>query len=128
MVPRLSSERDRSARPARHVGPGSLSALEIVALGSLAAFLVLLAIPSAFTIESECVGAYGRVRITGDTYFAAAAVVGTFGWLAVAAGAIYAQIAESTRLALLLPIAWFVVFVGGFLAVAAAIGPQLCPS
>jgi hypothetical protein len=89
---------------------------------------VLLVIPSAFTIESECVGEYGRQRITGDSYFAAAAVVGTFGWLAVAAAAIYAQIAESTRLALLLPFAWFVIFVGGFLVFAAAIGPQLCPS
>jgi hypothetical protein len=89
---------------------------------------VLLLIPSAFTIESDCVGEYGLERITGDSYFAAAAVVGTFGWLAVAAAAIYAQIVESTRLALVLPFAWFVVFVGGLLVFAAAIGPQLCPS
>jgi len=46
----------------------------------------------------------------------------------VAVAAIYAQITESSRLALFLPFAWFLVFVGGFLAIAAAIGPQLCPS
>ncbi|MEX2613507.1 MAG: hypothetical protein WD380_08005 [Gaiellaceae bacterium] len=102
--------------------------LEIIVLGLLAAYVVLLLIPSAFRIESDCVGEYGRERITGDSYVAAAAVVGTFGWLAVTAGAIYAQIAESTRLSLLLPLAWFVFFVGGFLVIAAAIGPQLCPS
>jgi hypothetical protein len=105
-----------------------LGAFAILVLGSLAAWFVLFVIPTAFTIESDCLGEYGLERITGDSYFAAAAVVGTFGWLAVTAGAIYAQIAESTRLALLLPIAWFVVFVGGFLIIAAAIGPQLCPS
>ena len=105
-----------------------MSALEILVLGFVAAWLVLLVIPNAFTIESDCVSEYGRVRITGDTYIAAAAVVGTFGWLAVAAGAIYARIAESSRVALLLPAAWFVAFVGGFLVAAAAIGPQPCPS
>jgi hypothetical protein len=105
-----------------------LGAFAILVLGSLAAALVLLVIPSAFTIESNCVGESGRERITGDSYFAAAAAVGTAGWLAVAAAAIYAQIAESTRLALLLPFAWFVIFVGGFLVFAVAIGPQLCPS
>ena len=105
-----------------------MSALEILVLGFAAAWLVLLVIPTGFTIESECVSEYGRVRITGDTYMAAAAVVGTFGWLAVTAGAIFARIAESSRVALLLPPAWFVAFVGGFLVAAAAIGPLPCPS
>lgn len=122
------SSRDLRARRSRLIGSGFLGAFEILVLGSLAACIVLLVIPSALTIESDCVGEHGRERITGDSYFAAAAVVGTFGWLAVTAGAIYAQIAESARLALLLPIAWFVVFVGGFFVIAAAIGPQLCPS
>lgn len=124
----MTASRDLRAQRSRRIGAGFLGALEILVLGPLAAYLVLRVIPSAFSIESDCVGQYGVQRITGDSYFAAAAVVGTFGWLAVAGGAIYAQIAESSRLALLLPLAWFVVFVGGFLAGAAAIGPQVCPS
>ena len=123
-----TSSRQPRARRSRLIGSGLLGAFAILVLGSLAAALVLLVIPSAFTIESDCVGESGRERITGDSYFAAVAVVGTFGWLAVAAAAIYGQIAESTRFALLLPFAWFVIFVGGFLVFAAAIGPQLCPS
>jgi hypothetical protein len=112
----------------RHLGAGALSTLEILVLGLLAAYIVLLAIPEAFRIESECVGLYGHERVGGDSYFAAAAVLGTFGWLGVATGAIFAQIAESARAALLLPLVWFVVFVGGFLVAAMAMGPQLCPS
>jgi hypothetical protein len=102
--------------------------LEILVLGSLAAYLVLLAIPAAFTIESDCVGSYGLERVSGDSYFAAAVVLGTFGWVGVAMGALFAQIAESARTALLLPAVWFVVFVGGFLVAAAAMGPRPCPS
>ncbi len=120
--------RDPRAPRSRHVGAGFLSVLEIIVLGLLAAYVVLLLIPSALTIESDCVGALGRERITGDSYFAAVAVVGTFGWLAVGVVAIYAQIADWPRLALLLPLAWFVVFVSASLIVAAAISPQLCAS
>lgn len=112
----------------RSMRAGSLGALEILVLGSLAALLVLVVIPAVFAIDSGCVGTSGVQWIGGDTYFAGAGVVGTFGWLAVALAALYAQIAESPRLALLLPVAWFVLFVGGFLVVAAAIGPQPCPA
>lgn len=120
--------REPGARRSRHVGAGSLCVLEIIVLGLLAAYVVLLLIPSAFTIESDCVGEYGRERIPGDSYFAAASVFGTFGWLAVAVVTIYAQIADWPRLALLLPLAWFAVFVSSSLIVAVAMAPQLCPS
>jgi hypothetical protein len=120
--------REPGARRSRHVGAGFLSVLEIIVLGLLAAYVVLLLIPSAFTIESDCVGELGRKRITGDSYFAAAAVVGTFGWLAVGVVAIYAQIADRPRLALLVPLAWFAVFVSASLIMAVAIAPQLCPT
>lgn len=119
--------REPRVRRSRRLGAGSLSALEILVLGPLAAYLVLLVIPSAFDIESQCVGEFGAEQITGDTYFAGASVFGAFGWLAVVVGVIAAQIAESPRVAVLLPIAWFAVFVGGALVVAATIGPQLCP-
>ena len=111
----------------RHIGPGLLGATEILVLGALAAFLVLWVIPSAFSIESDCIGAFGFERTAGDAYVAASVVVGTFGWLAVAVGAIYARIVESSRLSVLLPIAWFAIFVGGFLVGAALLGPELCP-
>ena len=55
------------------------------------------------------------------------AVAGTFGWLAVALGAIVAQISERPRIALLLPFAWFAAFVLAALIAAAAVGPELCP-
>lgn len=124
----MTASADLWSQRSRPIGSGSLAALEILVLGALAAYLVLGIIPSAFSIESDCIGPSGVRRITGDTYFAAAAVVGTFGWLAVAAAAICAQISESRRLALFLPFVWFLVFVGGALAVAATIGPQVCPS
>ena len=122
------SHRDLTPLWKRLPSAGALAALEILVLGARAAYLVLAVIPSAFTIESDCVGGFGRQRITGDSYFAAAAVLGTFGWFVVLIGTIYARISESTRLATLLPLVWFVVFVGGFLVAAAAIGPQVCPS
>jgi hypothetical protein len=122
-----SWSRDERARRPRRVGAGWLSVLEVVVLGPLAAYVVLLAIPSVFEIESQCVGPYGVQRIAGDSYFAGAGVGGTLGWLAVIGGAIYAQIADSPRLVVLLPIAWFLAFVSGSFIVAAALGAQLCP-
>ena len=121
--------RRRAPRPRRslRVGAGTLSAIEILVLGLLAAYLVLLVIPSAFEIESQCVGQYGAQRVTGDSYFAGASVFGTLGWFAVALGVLFAQIAESSRLAVALPLVWFTVFVSVFLIVGAVIGPQLCP-
>lgn len=127
MADTTSRSRDEPVPRSRRVGSGWLGVLEIIVLGPLAAYLVLKAIPSVFEIESQCVGRYGRQRITGDSYFAGASVAGTFGWLAVIVGAIYAQIADSPRLAVLLPVAWFLAFVSGSLIVAAAMGAQLCP-
>lgn len=107
---------------------GPLSVLEVLVLGPLAALLVLRVIPSAFGVEWECVGEYGRERVAGDSYLAGFSVAGTLGWIAVIVGVLYAQIGESGRLAVLLPLAWFVVLVLTSLVVAASMGSQLCPS
>jgi hypothetical protein len=97
-------------------------------LGPLAAFLVVYLIPSLVGLDANCVGALGSQRLSGDTYHAGMMVLGTFGWLLVALGVLYAQIAESERLAVLLPVAWFVLLILSSLAVAAGVGPQSCPS
>jgi hypothetical protein len=55
-------------------------------------------------------------------------VFGTFGWLLVLVGALYAQITESRRLAVLLPLAWFAVFVSVAVSAALAMGSQSCPA
>jgi hypothetical protein len=107
---------------------GRLSLLEIVVLGPLAAFLVLRVIPSTFGIEWECFGEYGRERVVGDSYLAGASVAGTFGWLLVIVGVLYAQIAESRRLVVLLPLVWFLVLVLTSLGVAASMETPLCRS
>jgi len=112
----------------RHPSYGSLGLLEIFVLGPIAAFLVLRFIPSSFGVDWECVGAYGRQRVAGDTYLAGMVVVGTFGWLFVALGVLFAQIAESGRLAVLLPVAWFLLLVLSSFAISAAMGSDLCPS
>ena len=127
MADTLFTGRDPPARRLHRVGSGTISAIEILVLGLLAAYVVLLAIPSAFEIQSQCVGQYGTQHIAGDSYFAAASVSGTLGWLAVALGALFAQISESPRIAMLLPLAWFILFVSIFGIVAVAISPQLCP-
>ena len=105
-----------------------LGVLEILVLGPLAALIVLWLIPATFEIEWRCVGQAGVQRVSGDAYIAAVVVAGTFGWLLVLIGEIYAHIAESQRLALLLPIAWFAVFVAAALIAAISMGSQLCPS
>jgi hypothetical protein len=88
---------------------------------------VLWVVPSGLGIEWKCIGGSGVVRVSGDSYLAGVMVAETFGWLAVTAGAIYAQIADSRRFAVLLPVAWFVALVGGALVAALSIGSQLCP-
>lgn len=94
-------------RHLRHPSYGSLGLLEILLLGPVAAFLVVRFIPSLFGADWDCVGAYGRQRVAGDTYLAGMVVMGTFGWLLVAVGVLFAQIAESEKLAALLPLVWF---------------------
>ena len=112
----------------RRIPVGPLSVLEILVLGPLAAFLVMRLIPSLFGVEWECVSEYGRQRVAGDSYLAGFAVVGTFGWILVIVGVLVAQIWESERLAVLLPVVWFVGFVLTSLVIAAAMGSQPCPS
>lgn len=101
--------------------------LEFALLAPLAAIVVLDSIPDAFGIESSCVGPLGTVATEGDTYVQGFVVLGTLGWLGVFAGVLAAGIAERRSLALLLPVAWFVVLVLVALAAAAAIGPAPCP-
>lgn len=108
--------------------PGSLSALEFLLLGLAAAFLVMLVIPYGFGIESSCVGALGVQRTVGDTFVAGFAALGSFGWLAVFLGTIYAGIAGRRDIVLLLPLLWFLVLVVGALTVAVFVGPAPCPS
>ncbi|HLF67712.1 MAG TPA: hypothetical protein VI503_00090 [Gaiellaceae bacterium] len=109
-------------------GIGLLAGLEVFGLGALAALLVLWAIPQAFDIEWSCLSSEGLVRRMGDSYGAGVALAGTFGWLLVGVGTLFAIIAESRRTAALLPVAWFLVFVVGAILAAAAMSPQLCPS
>ena len=105
-----------------------LAAVEIFALGFLAAALVLWAIPSAFEVEWSCLSSTAAVGRSGDTYADGVALAGTLGWLLVGVAALFAIITEQRRLALLVPPVWFVAFVVGALIAAAAIGPQLCPA
>ena len=95
-------------------------------LRPLAALLVLWVIPSAFEIEWGCVTGSGVLHQAGDSYAAGFGVAGTFGWLAVGFGAIFASIAEVRWLPVVLPFAWFLALVAGSLVVAASIGPQPC--
>src|SRR5574341_1315784 len=99
----------------RHIEPGPLSFLEILVLGPLAALLTIWIVPGVVGIEWQCLGSSGIQRVGGDTYLSTIVVLGTFGWMLVTVGAVYAQIAESRRLAVVLPIAWFAVFVAGAL-------------
>jgi hypothetical protein len=107
---------------------GWLNALEILVLAPLSAILVLGVTPAAFRIEWECSLGYGVLHTVGDEYLAGFSVGGALGWLAVLAGVIFAQISELRAVALLLPLAWFVLLVVASVAVAAAIGPASCPA
>lgn len=112
----------------RKPSSASLGLLEILVLGPLAAFLVVYLIPSLVGLDWNCVGAFGPQRLSGDTYIAGMMVLGTFGWLLVGIGVLLAQIAESERLAVLLPVSWFLLLVFSSLAISAAMGPESCPS
>ena len=112
----------------RSPSSGSLGLLEILVLGPLAAFLVVYLIPSLVGLDSNCVGALGVQRVSGDTYNAGVMVLGTLGWLFVGLGVLFARIVESERLAVLLPVAWFLLLVSSALAIAAAMGPESCLS
>ena len=101
--------------------------LEILVLGPIAAVLVIGFIPSQFGVDWQCVGANGVQRVSGDTYLSGMIVAGTLGWFLVALGVLFAQIAESERLAVLLPVVWFFVLVVSAFALSAAIGSDLCP-
>jgi hypothetical protein len=111
-----------------HLEPGPLSLLEILVLGPLAAFLTLWLVPDLVGIEWQCLGTSGVERLSGDTYLSTIVVLGTFGWMLVMLGAVYAQIAESRRMAAVLPAVWFTVFVAVALIYGLALGPQSCPA
>ncbi len=68
------------------------------------------------------------MRTNGDRYVAGFVVLGTFGWLAVATGTIFASIVDKRRLVVLLPLAWFLAFSLPAFVVGMAIGPAPCPS
>ena len=111
-----------------HLEPGPVSLLEILFLGPLAALFTLWLVPSLVGIEWQCASALGVVHVGGDTYLSTIVVFGTLGWLLVMVGAIYAQIAESHRLAVLLPLGWFAAFVAGALLIGLSLGPVSCPA
>jgi hypothetical protein len=107
---------------------GLVVLLEFLVFAPLAAVIALWVVPEAFGVESQCVGALGVQRVAGDAYVATIAVAGTFGWLLVLLGEVFARIAGARRLALLLPVAWFVLLVAVALVMAAATGSEPCPS
>ena len=106
----------------------SLALVEIVALAPLALLLSLWLIPEAFQIQWGCVGGLGAQGMTGDEYSDAVAVFGTLGWILVAVTVLFAEIGERSRLAAILPAAWFTVLIGGALVMAALVGPAPCPA
>jgi hypothetical protein len=109
------------------VPAGLVSTLEFLVLGPLAAVLVLVVIPRAFGVESACSGPLGFVSTDGDTYVGAMVALGTFGWIVTFLGVVYAGIAESRGVVLLLPAVFFAVLVLAGLAAAIVIGPSHCP-
>lgn len=100
--------------------------LEVLILAPLAAILVLLLIPTWFEIDWGCISTTGVTRTPGDTYITTFAVLGTLGWLVVVMAALFANVTGSSRVASVLPIAWFTTLVLGALITAATIGPQIC--
>jgi hypothetical protein len=119
---------DESRSWLAHVPAGAVSAFEILVLGLLAAYLVLVVIPGAFEIESSCVGRLGVQSTDGDSYIGGLVAVGTLGWLGVFLGTIWASIADKPRMVVLLPALWFAAFVLGALVLAIWVGPQPCPA
>jgi hypothetical protein len=106
---------------------GALSALAFLLLGPAAAYLVLVAIPRGFEIESSCLTSGGVQKTSGDTFVGAFVVLGTLGWIAAFLGAIYASIADRRGIVVLLPLVWFAVLVLSAFVVAAVLGPVPCP-
>jgi hypothetical protein len=115
-------------RSRRRIAAPALSGLEILVLAPLAALLVLVVVPNGFAVEWDCIGPLGVQATRGDSFGRAVAVAGTVGWLAVLIAMLYAHIAERPRVAVLLPLVWFVVLVVGTVIAAAAVGPAPCPS
>ncbi len=107
---------------------GVVGTLGFVLLGPLAGVLVLVAIPDSAGIESSCLTATGAVTTSGDAYVSSFAVLGTLGWLVVAAGVIYASIVGQRKLVVLLPALWFVALVLAALIAATVVGPVPCPT
>lgn len=114
-------------RHRRLIPSSSLSALEIIVLAPAAALLALWVIPGVFDIEWNCVGQFGAQTTRGDSFGDALTVAGTLGWVAVFVATLYAHIAERPRIAVLIPLCWFVVLVVGTFAAAVVVGPATCP-
>jgi hypothetical protein len=111
----------------RHgLSPERVTGIEVLVLAPIAALLVLWLIPGWLQIEWGCVSATGVGHTAGDTYITTFAVLGTLGWLLVAMAALFANVTGSTRVAQLLPVAWFTTLVLGAVVAAATMGPQLC--
>jgi hypothetical protein len=105
---------------------GLMSLALTIVLGALAAVLAIAVIPGLFTVEPACVSAGGWQGSSGESYFDAVMVVGTFGWLGVAVGTIFASIADRRRVVLLLPAVWFTALVVFALTLAIVVGPAIC--
>jgi len=112
----------------RGFSPQTLSAVEILVLAPLAAVLAFWIVPNAFEIDWSCGTVLGVQGTRGDSFASTVAVGGTIGWVLVLLGTLYAHIAESPRLAAILPIAWFVLLVSAMTIAAAAVGPAPCPA
>jgi hypothetical protein len=124
MAPRSGIRRVQA--PITSIG-GLLSVVELIVLAPAAGIIVFRVIPSAFDVEWGCLGGFGVTRTDGDTYLAGLATIMAFGWLIVAVGILYAEIAENRRVAAALPAAWFGILVVLAIVWAAAIGPAQCP-
>jgi hypothetical protein len=112
--------------PLDRVPVGLVSLASMLVLGVLAAFLVIEVIPRLFTIEPACISTGGWQGSTGESYLDSVMVIGTFGWLGVAVGTVYASIADRRRVVLLLPVAWFIALVVFALTLAIVVGPAIC--
>ena len=117
----------RPPSSSRHgLSPERLTGIEVIVLAPIAALLVLWLIPAWFQIDWGCVSSTGVGHTPGDTYITTFAVLGTLGWLLVAMAALFANVTGSTRVAQILPVAWFTALVLGAVVAAATMGPQLC--
>jgi hypothetical protein len=114
----------RSHRP--HLSLGVLSAIVALVLAALSFYLVLVAIPDAFTVTWSCFGPGGSERTAGDTYVSGFVVLGALGWLAALGGTAIANATGSTKLAFAIPVAWFTVLTGLAIVTAWEIGPLPC--